>query len=275
MDASQKKISAQYADGDLLDKIKQGLSKVDKSFETIFPEDVTGVDEFHIRGRESTAELADLLDIGPDSKVLDVGCGLGGACRYLALQFNASVTGIDITKEYCQVAEAISRATGSGEEVNFHQSDACALPFEDGQFDSVITMHTQMNIEDKDTFYSEIRRVLKPGGQFGFYDIFSGSGDELMYPVPWADDPSISWLADSDSVRDLLASMDFDLLKWHDDTATALRWFKQKLKKVKESGPPPIGLHLLMGADAPDKMKNMIKNLEDNNLEIVRAAFQK
>lgn len=275
MNPLQKQINQQYEQGKLLNKIKQGLNQNQKKLDTAGIGDLAAVDEFHIRGREATAELAEQLDIQAGNKVLDVGCGLGGACRYLSKKYKAITTGIDITEEYCRVAEDLTKATGLQEKVSFLQADACSLPFEDAHFDAVITLHTQMNIERKNMFYEEIMRVLKPGGRFGFYDIFSGRHGELQFPVPWADTPSVSWLSDPGSIRQMLDSMNFREVGWHDDTKAALNWFKSMFEKAKESGPPPVGLHLLMGSNAPEKMKNMIENLEKGSLCIVRATFQK
>ena len=55
--------------------------------------------------------------------------------------------------------------------------------------------HVQMNVENKQKLYQEIYRVLKIGGQLLFYDVFKGKGDEIYYPVPWANDSSIDFLA--------------------------------------------------------------------------------
>jgi 2-polyprenyl-3-methyl-5-hydroxy-6-metoxy-1,4-benzoquinol methylase len=70
------------------------------------PEDLAPVDEFHVRGREATVELAHRASLWPGSRVLDFGCGLGGSARYLAAEHQCHVTGIDLTQEYVDVANA-------------------------------------------------------------------------------------------------------------------------------------------------------------------------
>ena len=151
---------------------------------------LAAVDEFHIRGRAATEELAACVKLTPEHKVLDVGCGLGGTSRFLASRYGCDVTGIDLTESYCQIATMLSERVGVT--ATFHCGTALDLPYNDASFDVVWTEHAQMNIADKARFYDEIRRVLKPGGRFAFHDIFAGSNPSVSYPVPWAGDESIS-----------------------------------------------------------------------------------
>ena len=58
-----------------------------------------------------------------------------------------------------------------------------------------------MNIAEKEKFYGEIARVLKPGGRFLFHDVFCGTGDAPFYPLPWAEDASLSSLATEAEAR--------------------------------------------------------------------------
>lgn len=237
-------------------------------------DDLAAVDEFHIRGRKSTAELAELLSVDTGDRVLDVGCGLGGACRYLAHNYDIEAVGVDITDAYCRLARSLTEHTGLDDHVRFEKADALNLPFEAEQFDAVVTLHTQMNIADKQQFYGEINRVLKPGGRFAFYDIFAVK-TPIHFPVPWATDPSISFLVTSEEVRDILKQTGLSIDHWQDDTTAGLLWFRQKLEKVKQEGPPPLGLHLLMGAGAPEKMKNVARNLEENRIALIQAVTTK
>jgi len=106
-----------------------------------------------MRGREATVELARLASLEPGQRVLDVGCGLGGAARYLALEYGCRATGIDLTDAYVHVAAEIARLVGLERSVAFTQGSAVALPFADAAFDVVWTEHVQMNIADKPAFY--------------------------------------------------------------------------------------------------------------------------
>ena len=73
---------------------------------------------------------------------------------------------------------------GLSAKVEFIQGSALEIPFPDGSFDVVWTQHAQMNIADKRGFYSEMTRVLKPGGRLVLHDILQGEGGEPYYPLP-------------------------------------------------------------------------------------------
>ena len=144
------------------------------------------------------------MKLNARSHVLDIGSGLGGPARTLAETYGCLVTGVDLTQAFCDAATAMSNWVGLGSRVSFKQGDATNLPFENQTFDAAMTIHVAMNIAAKDKMYLEARRVLKPGGVFAVYDVLQGEGGEVLYPVPWARDPSISHLATPDQMKTLL-----------------------------------------------------------------------
>ena len=97
-----------------------------------------------------------------------------------------------------------------------------------------------MNIADKKRFLSEIARVLKVGGRFVFHDIFQGEGGEPHYPLPWADDPSISFLATAASMQESLreAGLYHSLLGGQKPTITGLVCRRdRKTEEIRASTP--------------------------------------
>src|SRR5512140_2157700 len=167
-------------------------------------------DQFHTGGIRSTRELAALAGLTVDQEVLDIGCGLGGPARTLAAEFGCRVTGIDLTPEFIRSARLLTDACGLSDRVTFVEGNALAMPFDDGSFDVAWTQHAAMNIEDRATLYSEIGRVLKPGGILAFFDILAGSGLPLDYPLPWADDPSICFVYTTEQTRAFLEAAGFE-----------------------------------------------------------------
>jgi ubiquinone/menaquinone biosynthesis C-methylase UbiE len=271
MPKTQQLINTHYGVSGILDSIQDALTAMGKDMDRLIPSDLALVDAFHLRGRESTLELADRTGIQPGLSVLDVGCGLGGSVRYLASEHECNVTGIDLTEEYVNVATALSKLVGLENKAQFHHASALELPFEDEIFDLIWTEHVQMNIEDKRLFYGEIFRVLKPGGRLLFHDIFLGEGGEPHYPVPWASEPSFSFLWPLNKVRNTLEAIGFSIADWEDKTRPS----EEFLKKMKEAGPQPLGIHLLMGDTAPTKIQNVLRNLHENRICVIQAVVEK
>jgi MPBQ/MSBQ methyltransferase len=274
MDKTAVAIESHYGRGEVLASILNGLRAMGKDVTRLSAPDLAAVDEFHIRGREATVELATRAALKPGLRVLDAGSGLGGSARYLAAEHGCRVTGIDLTQEYVDTANALARMVGLDTLVQYRRASALNIPEAAGSFDVVWTEHVQMNIADKRGFYAEIARVLTPGGRLVFHDIFRGHG-ELHYPVPWADMSSISFLARPEEVREILHAVGFHVTEWEDTSVRSLRWFEGVVERMKASGPPPLGLHLLMGETARAKFDNVVRNLREGRMVVAQAVARK
>jgi 2-polyprenyl-3-methyl-5-hydroxy-6-metoxy-1,4-benzoquinol methylase len=97
--SNDKVVSEHYSHGNLLNAIQASLAKLGKTVDSVTIEDLAPVDEFHIGGRPATETFIDQLNFSEQDHILDVGCGLGGASRYVANKYNNHVTGIDLTRE--------------------------------------------------------------------------------------------------------------------------------------------------------------------------------
>jgi SAM-dependent methyltransferase len=271
-------IADHYTHGSLEQAIFTALSAAGKNLDRLEPADLTPVDEFHIGGRQATADLAKRLDFGPGLHLLDIGSGLGGASRYFAQERQCRVTGIDLTEEYVRTAEALSKAVHLDNMVSYREASALDLPFEAGTFDGAYMLHVGMNIADKARLFAEVRRVLKPGGVFGIYDVMRGAGEgELSFPLPWASGIATSFLESADFYRQNLESCGFTVEEPRSRAAFALEFLHQMRARASQAGrSPQLGLNILMGSSTPQKVANMIANLERDLMApteiIARAA---
>ncbi len=264
-----------YSREGLVAAIRAALLAAGKDLDRLLPADLAPVDAFHIRGREATQELASRAGLAPGLRVLDVGCGLGGSARYLAAEHGCRVTGVDLTKDYIEAAVELAALVGLGGKVEFRQASALALPFADAAFDVVWTEHVQMNIADKSALYRELARVLAPGGRLAFHDVFLGPAGEPWYPVPWAEEPAISFLAPAPAVRALLEETGFRVRIWEDTSARSLQWFLAAAEKAARAGPPPLGIHLVLGRTAKAKFANLVRNLQEERIAVVQCVAAK
>jgi len=269
-------IAEHYTMQDLAEAIFTGLKQAGKDLNNLKQEDLAPVDEFHIRGREATVELAQQLDLNASKHILDVGSGVGGASRYLASAYGCRVTGLDLTEAYCQVARLLADRIGLGQLIAYRQGSALDMPFENASFDIVWTQHTAMNIADKARLYAESWRVLKPGGLLAIYDIVAGEGEPLIFPVPWAREPSISFLVTSDELRELLGQAGFQMVSWRDTSEEGRSWFREVAEKMqKVGGTPPLGFHILLGPDFKTMARNQVRNLNENRIGLIEAVVQR
>jgi len=268
-------VDKHYGFGGIMEKIEVALDLAGKNVGSLSVDDLAPIDEFHTRGRESTLEVAELANVQDLDLVLDVGCGLGGTARHLAEIYNCHVTGLDLTDEYISVGKKLTDLVGLSDRVELHQGSALEIQFDDEQFDIVWTEHVQMNIADKNKFYSEIARVLKPGGRFVFHDIFRGTGDSPFYPLPWAEHESYSFLATEEETLEVFDQVGLTIDQWNVKIQESLEFFNTVIARIEADGLPPLGIHLLMGDNARDKLQNYIQNLTGDRISVTLGRAHK
>jgi len=255
----------------LTDRIKSALATITPEGQTLTVAQLAPLDQFHIRGILATEELAGAAGLEPSSRVLDLGCGIGGPARYLAATFGCMVTGVDLSPGFIDAATYLTARCALSDRVTFQAGDALHLPFEDSAFDAVFLQHVAMNIQDRAALYTEVHRILTPGGRFATYDLVLRNGD-VVYPVPWARDASTSFLLSAGDTRTALERAGFQAVLWRDDTQTALDWFKATL-----AGPPPSGpglnLGVVLGPDFLAMTANLARNIREYRLGVLSAVL--
>ena len=236
----------------------------------IDPDALEPYEEFHVGARPATLKLAELAAPGEGMRVLDVGAGVGGPARLLARRYGCRVTALDLTEEFCRLAEELTARTGLSDAVTVVQGDALDMPFPDAAFDLIWTQHASMNIADRARLYAEMRRVCAPGGRFALYDVLAGPEGPPTYPLPWADDPAISSLRTAAEQRALVEAAGFREVAWEDATAEGLEGFKRM--QLAGAGAVPPGMRALV-ADLMPKMQNLAGGLEAGTLALGRGVF--
>ncbi len=124
-----------------------------------------GADRHELALQNTNRVLAELARIRPGERVLDAGCGRGGTALWLAEERRARVVGISPVP--AQIEECRQRAgeKGFGEELRFEVGDYRCTGFPDASFDVVLACESLCHAPDKDAFYREAYRLLKPGGR--------------------------------------------------------------------------------------------------------------
>jgi ubiquinone/menaquinone biosynthesis C-methylase UbiE len=204
-------VAEHYGGGDLMARIDAALKAGGADPENLAPKDLAPVDEFHIGGREATQHAVSRMSLGASDHVLDVGCGIGGTARYMAVESGCRVAGIDLTPEFIAVARTLSARLGLSEMLAFEIASALAMPFEDAAFDAATSFHVAMNIAERDRLYGEIARVMRPGATLCIYDVMKTGPGEILYLVPWAETAATSHVTSPEEMQALLGEAGFEI----------------------------------------------------------------
>ncbi|BCH09114.1 SAM-dependent methyltransferase [Mesorhizobium sp. 131-3-5] len=240
--------------------------------------DLEAVDEFHIGGIAATRELIGQMGLKPGAMLLDIGSGVGGPARFAANEAGADVTGIDLTQSYVDIATSLSKRTEMADRTHFVQGSALDMPFADADFDAAMILHVGMNLPDKKKLMGEAARVLKPGGVFAVYDVMRLKDGALTYPLPWASDESMSFVATPDDYRSAATASGFSVVAERRRGAFAVEFFAATRARMAaaqaEGKKPPPGVGLVMGEDAHTKIANVTAALEGGILAPVELLLR-
>jgi SAM-dependent methyltransferase len=248
----------------------QLLATLERAIDAMEPprtaEKFAGFDQFHVGGLAATAELAKRAGITREMRVLDAGSGLGGPSRFLAETIGCHVTGVDLSPTYVAVAALLAERAGLGDTVDYRLGSITEMPFEDGAFDVVWSQHVVMNIANRVGLYRELRRVLKTGGTFVFYDPYvPDAGDAPRYPMPWAETPATSTLLTKDATVAALEDAGFRVLAFDDITQIGVDWLAQQQQQLGQD--MQRGIALTLGMVVGERMREMVANLGSNLVE--------
>jgi SAM-dependent methyltransferase len=255
----EKRVAEHYGREDLLEAITAALRAEGKDLERLTVQDLAPFDQMHVRGAQATEELGAALALDETMHVVDVGCGIGGPARWLAVTFGCRITGLDLSAEHCRVGTLLTERVGLADRVAFRQGPALAMTFEDGSFDAAYSQHAAMNIADKRGLYAEVARVLRPGGRFGIYDLLKGSGGEVIYPTPWARNAAMSFLIGQEELRLLLEDSGFAVIQWRDLGDEGRVWAESALERLAGRGSP--GLQRFPTKEFATMIRNLARNL--------------
>ena len=259
---------------DLLLAVVEALAAAGKDLDRLDVDELAATDQFHSGGRPVTIRLAERAGLGRFASggdpptVLDVGGGLGGPARTLAAHFGCTVTALDLTPSYVDVARFLTEKVGLRDRVHHLVGNALDLPFKDEAFDVVWTQNSGMNIADKPTLIAGFHRVLRPGGTFAFQEPMAGSNGPMYFPVMWADDPSTSFLRTPTDMLDLITQAGFRRGSWDDVTEST----------TAPSTPPPphAAQRIIMGEDRLAVIVDAArKNLDEGRVVTVHGVFTK
>ncbi|MDN5803565.1 MAG: class I SAM-dependent methyltransferase [Microlunatus sp.] len=260
MDVSEV-VAAHYGAGDLVTAIFTALEEAGVDTTHLSVGDLGALDHLHAGFASATRVVLEHLGVVEGTRLLDVGSGLGGASRMAAHEFGATVTGCDLTPEFVRAATELTSRMGLADRVDFQVESGDHLPLSDASRDSAMMIHVGMNLPDKTAVFTEVHRVLRPGGTFAVYDQMQVGPGELTFPLPWSDDARSSFVESPDQYAEHLARAGFTVLATIDRTADVV-------------GPPPpsvAGLTpgVVMGAEFFERLRHNQTDTEQGRVGAV------
>ena len=272
---SANAIADHWGRGDVYGLIVSALNKLSMPLEGLTVADLAPVDHFHARGLAATVDLADQLPIKTGQHIVDIGCGLGGPARYIAKRFQCTVSGVDITAPFVEAANKLTTLVRMEGQVKIEHGDGQRLPYSNACFDGGYTQHVTMNVADRPRFFAEAYRVLKPGAFFALTEHGLGASGDPHYPLPWSADGSGAYLATPSETRAFLEKTGFQDIVVEDTGAQYLAVYKVMIEKAEQGTLPPLGIHILLGETALDKLRNAARNIEEGRTHPIQLICRK
>jgi arsenite methyltransferase len=190
-------------------------------------------DIFHPGGPDLTRRTIAAMNLHPGASIADLGCGTGTSALMLASELGLEVSAIDLSEDNIKRARSrLSSETGQHPRVQFQQADAHELPFEDGYFDGVLAECTFSLFSNQQAVLEEVKRVLKPAGQFGVTDMAVGGplpDDIASVIAPWT---CLVDAVDQQAYTDKFTRAGFEILEFSDestDLTSLINVLKRKL----------------------------------------------
>jgi ubiquinone/menaquinone biosynthesis C-methylase UbiE len=263
---SEGKVQEHYGRGGLLARLDAALTQAGLDPARATVDDLVPFDQLHGRGIAATREHAERAGIDSAMHVLDLGCGIGGASRYLAATCGCRVTAIDLTAEFIAVARVLTARSGLADRITYRRASALALPFADGIFDHVWCHNVTMNIPDKAGFAAEVARVLKPQARFSCAEVALGPAGAPSFPLPWATDPSASFLVTPAEMKAALEQAGLRVIEQSDLTAAGLDFARAASERAKRGEKPVQANGIVMGEDFLIRARNSNAAMRESRL---------
>ena len=135
------------------------------------PEILYPFDQFHYHGIDAVRAAAGTIGLGRESRVLEIGSGLGGPARYLAHTVGCHVTALELQQELHDVAVDLTRRCGLGKRIAHVRGDALSYPLEVGRFDAAVSWLAVHHIPERPRLIERLAQAVRPGGHVYIEDL--------------------------------------------------------------------------------------------------------
>jgi sarcosine/dimethylglycine N-methyltransferase len=190
-------------------------------------------DEIGRASRRTVEQMAGWVRLNPDTKVLDVGAGYGGAARFLAKTYGCRVTCLNLSEVENQRNRSLNRAQGLDHLVDVVDGSFEDLPFEDNAFDVVWSQDAFLHSGDRSRAVEEAVRVLRPGGELIFTDPMAADGTPPAALAPILDRLKLESMGSPDFYRRHLYRLGMKSVEFRDETPHLANHYQRVLDETQ------------------------------------------
>jgi cyclopropane fatty-acyl-phospholipid synthase-like methyltransferase len=148
-----------------IDRVERGLAALGIGpSDPIPPEKLFSLDQWHYHGTDAIRAAAERLRLGPASRVLDIGSGIGGPARYLAYATGCHVTALELQPALDALAADLTARAGLADRVSHICGDALTASLPDAAFDAAVSWLAVLHVPDRRRLFARLALALRPGG---------------------------------------------------------------------------------------------------------------
>ena len=261
--------NAYWGRSDLERAIDAALAGAGRNLDALTIDNLAPADQFHSGGKASTDRLARLARLKPGMRVLDVGGGLGGPARTLAVEHGCFVTVVDLTESYVRTGRWLTARLGLTDRVSHRVGDALALDVGAETFDVLWTQNSGMNIAAKERLYAAFARLLPGGGLLAIQEPMAGPTQPPIFPLMWARDATTSDLRPPAEMRALIEAAGFGALAWEDVTTELAG------PSTGAALPAHSIARIVMGDAIDDITRAGQRNRDEGRIVMIQAVFER
>jgi len=199
--------------------------------------DIRCFDQYHYLGTDVVDDAINCLGVGPQSKLIEIGSGLGGPARYLAEKTGCHITAVEMQADLNQIAFSLTKRCGLSSLVEHFCGNILEFPENGCNFDGAVSWLAILHISDRTALLKKCVNVLKPGGKVFFEDYyklgeFSSEDAKIL-----RDDVQCPYLPTVEEYMRQLRENGFVNVKLEDKTACWSDFVKDRVGKfIKNRG---------------------------------------
>jgi len=201
-----------------------------------------------------TREIIEQMQWAPGTRVLDVGSGLGGPGFLMATEYQAKVTGVDLTQQIVDIANERLQEKKIPE-VSFLQGDIHQMHWDEGSFDVIWSRETLLHVPDKDELFGKFYRWLAPGGRVMITDYARREGQGCKQFESYIQESGYP-LMELESYGDHIRQAGFEEIAIQDQTKYLVSILEDQLHKLDS------------------RKDEFVNNFSQEDYEYVRSRWQ-